>query len=117
MTVQRTGPKTRRWMQLSLFAGVVAVLVAVLSALVDDADQGARRGILALELIGDADGAARLIGDGADPVTESEVTTVLRALVADLGVIAVYTGALLIGAFLLTPLFRLQILRTGRRAL
>jgi hypothetical protein len=101
-------PRGARLAVLLVPLALVGTALVILSSY---ADRGVTRGIIALELVGDAAGAGALIGDGRPPLSAAELAVVRGALWADLAVITVYTIGLVVAMLLLVPAFRLQRLR------
>jgi hypothetical protein len=101
---------------LLLFVMLVVLVGVGLRATAGLADQGVSGGIVSLELVGSASGAAALVGDGQAPVAPAEFDVVRTALLWDLAFIAVYTVGLTGAARLLVPMLRLQRLRTRAKA-
>jgi hypothetical protein len=102
---------------LLLFVVLVVLVGVGLRATAGLADQGVRGGIVSLELVGSASGAAALIGDGEAPIAPAEVAVVRTAVLWDLTFIAVYTVGLVGAAWLLVPMLRLQRLRKRAKAI
>lgn len=106
---------THRFLRLFAAAGLGVVtwlLVRWLGAL---ADQGVPRGIVALELIGNARGAGHLIGDLDGTITAPEAHIVRQALEWDVVFIVSYTAVLMVSVRLLVPLYRLRLLRSNAK--